>query len=311
MNNIRGKIFDIQGFSVHDGPGCRTLIFMKGCTLQCRWCSNPEGQTPYPVPMYNKTKCIFDKACIYACPNNAIKIIENSINIDRNKCVNCSTYACSKTCSTGAIKIAGYEISIDDLLTRIERDRQYWGDEGGITLSGGEPLFQSAFAEEILKCCYEKYIHTAIETCGNVPWTSYEKCIQYIDWIFFDLKHIDRQKHILGTGADNDLILNNIEKLFCNFTGRLVFRITIIPKFNDSDADIKKFAEFINSLPDEKDKTVNILSLHHYSKEKYKMLEKKYFSENLITPGKKRMNEIKNIFESYNINCFVDSDTSF
>ena len=310
MSNLTGTIFDIQGFSVHDGPGCRTLVFMKGCSLKCKWCSNPEGIKPFPIPMYNKSKCILDGTCVKACPKNAITIKNNSINIDRDKCISCSKKECAEKCITGAIKIAGYKISIEELFKKIQRDRQYWGEEGGITLTGGEPFSQDKFTFEILKKCYENYIHTAIETCGNIPWSVYSKSIKYIDWIFFDIKHINKQKHIEQTGIDNSLILDNISKLAKYFKERLIFRTVIIPDFNDSEKDITELGLFLQKLPRDK-KEINILSLHHLAKEKYNMLGEKYFSDNLDIPTKNKLDQIKDIFNSFDIECYINSDTPF
>ena len=310
MTKLTGTIFDLQGFSVHDGPGCRTLVFLKGCSLKCKWCSNPEGRELYPIPMYNESTCLMDGACIKACSQNAISLENNILKIDRTKCTSCNDRKCAEKCITGAVKIAGYEISVDELFKKIHRDRQYWGEEGGITLTGGEPFYQHKFATEILKRCYESYIHTAVETCGNVPWTIYEKSINFLDWIFFDIKHIDRKKHIKGTGSDNSRILNNAYKLAKNFNERLIFRTTIIPGYNDSVRDVTEFALFLKNLPRDK-KEINILSLHHLGKEKYKMLRENYFLENLEIPNQKKLDQIKDIFNSFDVTCYINSDTPF
>jgi pyruvate formate lyase activating enzyme len=308
---LNGTIFDIQGFSVHDGPGCRTLIFLKGCTLNCKWCSNPEGRNPDPVIMYNHSKCVHDNICIKSCPKNAISTDNNLLKIDRKKCESCNNIkTCVSECPTGALKIAGYRISVDDLFKKLQRDRDYWGKEGGITLTGGEPLFQANFAKKILKLCYESYIHTAIETCGNVPWTAYEKTIPYLEWIFYDIKHINNKKHIEGTGTSNHLILTNAQKLALNFKERLIFRTTIIPGYNDSKEDITELALFLSKLPRQK-KEINILSLHHLGREKYRMLGYPYFSNNLEIPKETKMEEIKNIFNNYKIECYINSNTPF
>ena len=310
MKNLSGTIFDIQGFSIHDGPGCRTLIFLKGCSLNCKWCSNPEGKEVYPVPMYNESKCLLDGACVKACSKDAISLEKNVLKIDKRKCASCYDRNCAEECSTGALKIAGYQISVDSLLKKIQRDRQYWGQEGGITLTGGEPFYQHEFATEILTRCHEGYIHTAVETCGNIPWPVYKNALKFIDWMFYDIKHIDNSKHIENTGADNSLILDNAYKLAKCFDGKLVFRTTIIPGFNDSKEDITKLALFLKELPRE-NKEINILSLHHLAKEKYKMLGEKYFSKNLDTPSEKNLEQIKGIFNSFEIKCYINSDTPF
>ena len=310
MEQLKGNIFDVQGFSVHDGPGCRTLIFLKGCTLKCKWCSNPEGQSSYLIPMYNKEKCIFDGACIKACPNEAISISSNKLVIDRKLCSNCETQVCAKKCTTGALKIAGTNITIDKLMDKIEHDRQYWGDQGGITLTGGEPLMHHTLATELLKRCYNKYIHTAIETCGNVKWDIYKEAIKYLDWIFLDIKFFDKEKHIAYVGTSNELIINNARKLAENFKGRLIFRTVIVPGYNTNHKDITELASFLSSF-NRPDTEVNILPVHHLSKEKYRMLDLKYYIDNLKIPSNAEMEKIKSLFESYNLKCYIGNNTPF
>ncbi len=310
MEQLKGNIFDVQGFSVHDGPGCRTLIFLKGCTLKCKWCSNPEGQSSYLIPMYNKEKCILDGSCIKSCPNKAISIFNNELVINRKLCSNCETQICAEKCTTGALRIAGLSITLNELIGKVEHDRQYWGDQGGITLTGGEPLMHHAFATELLKRCYNKYIHTAIETCGDVKWDIYKEAIKYLDWIFLDIKFFDKEKHIAYAGTSNEQILNNARKLAENFKGRLIFRTVIVPGYNTNHKDITELATFLSSL-NRPDTEVNILPVHHLSKEKYRMLDLKYYIDNLKIPSNVEMEKIKSIFESYNLKCYIGNNTPF
>lgn len=165
-----GVIFDIQGFSVHDGPGCRTLIFLKGCSMHCDWCANPEGRSPFPEPLWNKSKCTFDLKCLKACPNNAIRPEDGYLHINRELCRQCTSHDCEYSCLTGAMKMAGARMTVEEVFQKISRDRTYWGAGGGVTLTGGEPFIQPLFSSALLKRCYDAYIHTAAETCGNVPY---------------------------------------------------------------------------------------------------------------------------------------------
>ncbi|VAW29717.1 Pyruvate formate-lyase activating enzyme, partial [hydrothermal vent metagenome] len=144
---LKANIFDIQGLSVHDGPGCRTLIFMQGCTLNCKWCSNPEGISWKPVLVYNVEKCRLDGNCVRDCTFNAIEIKDNRLVIHRELCKDCNDYSCLKNCYTKALRVSAKEMSIPELMKIVQRDRQFWGNGGGITLSGGEPLLQIDFAE--------------------------------------------------------------------------------------------------------------------------------------------------------------------
>ncbi|MCX6248125.1 MAG: glycyl-radical enzyme activating protein [Bacteroidetes bacterium] len=301
-------LFDIQGFSVHDGPGCRTLLFLKGCSLQCSWCSNPEGLLPFPEPLYNSSKCIFDNLCTGACPRDAITPGDQTLCFDREKCHDCTTYECSKACCTGALKIGGYRISEEELMRKIRRDRQYWGSNGGITLTGGEPFLQPSVVSSFLKKCHLAFIHTAVETCGNISWKNIEPSLAYLDWIFFDLKQMDDVRHIAMTGASNKLILENARKLATAFPGRLVFRMPVIPGFNDDGEHIVQLCAFLNSI---KKDEINILPVHHLGREKYNLIGRSYYTDNFTPPEKESLAHIQSVFTSHGIRCYVGTDTPF
>lgn len=305
---INGNIFDIQGFSVHDGPGCRTLIFFKGCTLHCKWCSNPEGLSPFPEPLYKSQHCTFDSLCIEACEQHAIQKNGNMLVFDRAKCSHCQTYNCIKACCTGALNLGGYGISVEALYAKIIRDRQYWGANGGITLTGGEPFAQPTFAHAFLKRCYDAYIHTAVETCGNIPWENMEQSLPFLDWIFFDLKHMDPCKHEEATGSSNQLILRSALKLAQEFKGRLIFRMPVIPGFNDDSDHIAQMADFIQSTGR---KEINILPVHHFGREKHAMVSQSYYTSDYQSPVKGTMEAIRNKFEQSGIHCYISNDTPF
>jgi len=304
----KANIFDVQGLSVHDGPGCRTLIFMQGCTLNCKWCSNPEGISRKPVLIYNVEKCRLDGNCVSDCTFNAIEIKDNRLVIHRDLCKDCRGYSCLKNCYTKALRVSAKEMSIPDLMKIVQRDRQFWGNGGGITLSGGEPLLQIDFAEGFLKRCYDAYIHTAIETCGNLPWKHYERVLPYLDWIFIDLKNPDTRWHKEGTEAGNELIINNIVRLSRKFKGRLIVRIPVIPGFNDGDDILKRYVAFFreNNISE-----VNLLPLHHLGREKYRMVGLKYLMDIKNIPLKAEMAKISNVLAESGINCYTGSYTPF
>jgi pyruvate formate lyase activating enzyme len=303
-----GYIFDIQGLSVHDGPGCRTLIFLCGCTLSCFWCSNPEGISKNPVPMHFISKCILCGNCLNECPKNAIKIENNKHYISRELCSDCEENKCISKCYTDGLKLSGYEISVKKLLDIIQRDRQFWGNNGGITLTGGEPLLQIDFAKEILKLCHKSYIHTAIETCGNIPYKNFQQVIPFLDWIFFDLKHMDPKAHFSGTKSDNYLIIRNAKLLAAEFQGRLIFRFPIIPQFNDSDENIKSIISFLIEIGKNE---INILPLHHLGREKYPILNREYCGLDYPTPTEEYLLKLKKNFSDKGINCYLGSNTPF
>lgn len=303
-----GFIFDIQGFSVHDGPGCRTLIFLKGCSLHCTWCSNPEGIAPSPEPLYNLEKCISDLLCVDACPLQGILIDEGGLIFDRVKCSACTTFDCVKACCTGALRVGGYHTPIETIYAKIQRDRQYWGDKGGITLTGGEPYFQPEFARELLKKCFEGFIHTAVETCGNVPWKNIEPSLPWLDWIFYDLKHMDPEIHKSATGHSNKIILENALKLSEKFTGRMVFRMPVIPGFNDSGEHIKAMAAFILTTGRNE---INLLPVHHLGREKYSLLNREYAMDSSGIMSDEALRTIQSLFSNAGITCYLGSDTPF
>ena len=315
-----GHIFDIQGFSVHDGPGCRTVVFFKGCSLGCQWCSNPEGISFLPEPLYRESRCTFDGLCVDACSHTAISLSalgeSFQLNIDREICIKCSTHDCIKACCSGALNLGGYKIQVDDLYATINRDRQYWGAGGGVTLTGGEPFTQPEFAHDILKRCYEAYIHTAVETCGNVPWENYQKSLPYLDWIFYDLKTLQEAKSHQLTGqpvsaftrSPMPLILENATRLAREFAGRMVFRLPLIPGFNDNTENISATARFIQSTGRME---LNILPLHHMGREKYNLVGRPYYTTDFKIPIKDEVYKIAHQFESMGITCYVGSETPF
>ena len=309
QEKLSAVIFDIQGFSVHDGPGCRTLIFMKGCPLRCSWCSNPEGQLPYPEPLYRHEKCLMDLNCVTACTHQAIRQHENSLVIQKEHCRECVGHECIGSCYSRALELAGYTITLDDLFTKIQRDRPFWGSGGGITLTGGEPFVQHEFTYRFLKKCYNSHIHTAIETCGSIPWQNIEPSLEFLDWIFYDLKHADSVKHHTETGAGNELIFENALKISQRFNGRLIYRLPLIPAYNDSHEAIAGLASFIKSTGRYE---INILPMHHLGSEKYILAGKEnYRWKSRPIPDADSLSRVKGWFEDLGVKCYLGSETPF
>ena len=304
----KAYIFDIQGLSVHDGPGCRTLVFMQGCTLNCNWCSNPEGINHSPILLYNILKCRLDGNCVKDCNFGAIEIKNEQLLINRNFCNDCFEHSCLNNCYTKALSVSAKEMTVGELMKTINRDRQFWGLDGGITLSGGEPLLQIDFAEELLKQCYDSYIHTAIETCGNLPWKHFESVMPFLDWIFYDLKNPDTLLHKKKTGSGNELILSNAAKLSKEFSGRLIIRVPVIPGFNNSDEILEKYINFFreNNISE-----VNLLPLHHLGREKYKLLEREDTMDIDNIPTQNEMKQVSEAFINSGIKSYTGSYTPF
>jgi len=304
----KAYIFDIQGLSVHDGPGCRTLVFMQGCTLNCDWCSNPEGINKTPILLYNSEKCRLDGNCVEDCTFDAIEIVNNQLLVNRDYCKDCSDYACLKNCYTKALSVSAKEMGVVELMKIINRDRHFWGQDGGMTLSGGEPLLQIAFVEELLQQCYESYIHTAIETCGNVPWKNFEKVLPFLDWIFFDLKNPDNLIHQQSTGSGNEQILHNLARLSKEFKGRLIIRIPVIPGYNNTDRILKNYITFFK---DNNISEVNLLPLHHLGREKYPLVGRSYPMDLNSTPSIIQMEQMASAFKDSGITSYNGSYTPF
>ena len=316
---LKGRIFDIQAYSVHDGPGCRTLIFLSGCPFRCKWCANPESFKNVQGRLYRSTKCInsVDKPCtrcIDACPygaaqDNAEADPDHPIKFDYEKCNACTTFECVNACLQQAIELISKEYSVDEIMYILSRDRHYWSGNGGVTFSGGDPMVQSKFLLAVLKRCREAYIHTAIETEAGVPTETYLEVMKYIDFAFTDLKCMDSEKHKQFTGRGNEQVLANIRALATSdWPGRLVLRAPIIEGFNDNVENFHAVGEFMNDVGLEE---FNILPFHRLGVTKWEQLGMEYeFADCKPTPDDK-LQEIKRALESHGVKCYVGSDTPF
>ena len=272
IHQNKGLIFDIQRFSIHDGPGIRTLIFLKGCDLRCKWCSNPEGQVFEIQQLFDKRKCNLCLECVKCCPEKANKLENGIIVYHRDLCSLCGR--CVLNCISGARNISGKWMNVSEILNIVNEDEVFFRNSGGgVTLGGGEPTYQYNFISELLQELKNLNINTAIETCGYIEWKKLERLLGKIDWIIFDLKHIDYKKHRKYTGVSNKIILENLERLL-KIKKNVIVRITLIPGFNDSKKEKEQIISFIRSL----DETVIIdyLDYHELGKFKYGLLDRKY-----------------------------------
>lgn len=258
-----GKIFDIQRFSIYDGPGIRTNVFFKGCNLRCLWCHNPESQQMREQLLFRRDKCIGCGKCTALCGNT---FTEN--------CTACGK--CVEGCPASAREISGRTMTADAVVEAVLRDRAYYETSGGgVTLSGGEPLLQADFALEILRQCKANGLHTAVETAANVPWQTFEKVLPYLDLVLCDLKCIDEEKHKALTGVSNKTILENAEKLKHSDV-QLLFRMPVIPTCNDDEAE--KVAAFAGDTP------LEILAYHETGCGKYDALGMEYKLKEITPP---------------------------
>lgn len=258
-----GCVFDIQRFSIHDGPGIRTIVFLKGCPLHCRWCCNPESMRPEPELLFNPGLCIGCGQCRRVCPAGAL----GDAGVDRGRCTGCG--ACVEECYADALFMKGRIMTPGEVAAAALRDAPFYARTGGgVTFSGGEPLLQIDFLEETLRLCRDKGLNTAIETCGHVPWESIERIAPLVDVFLFDIKSTDDGAHLAYTGAGCGRIMENCERLV-KIANRVIVRIPVVPEFNFSAealTDIVRFAERIGVGE------VHFLPYHRMAASKYAFL---------------------------------------
>jgi pyruvate formate lyase activating enzyme len=326
----RGMIFDIKKYSINDGPGIRTTVFLSGCPLKCLWCHNPESQSLQPVLMYRENHCLGCGECIVACPENAISLgkenqytdlpdytdehgifLEKSAQIreicairvqkvftDRDKCTKCQT--CVSTCYSGAREFSGREMTVGQVMAQVEREIPFYDESGGgVTFSGGEPLMQPGFLSALLKACRRQEIHTCVDTSGFANWQVFEQIRGEVDLFLYDLKHIDSEKHREVTGVPNDVILENLRKL-AEHGHRIVVRVPLIPGINDDERNLVESAKFLASLPHLE--SVELMGYHDIAQAKYEALGREYKLLGLKGPAEVAMNNAANLLRSYGLN---------
>lgn len=286
-------IFNIQKFCVHDGPGIRTTVFFKGCPLKCMWCHNPESQNARKEMLYDKNKCTLCGKCISICPQGALVIEESIIKTDINKCNFCGK--CCIYCVNGAREIAGKEYTVDEVVNAVLKDKIFYEESnGGVTLSGGEPLINIDFVEELLMKLKSNNIHTAVDTCGAVNFDILERASKYTDLFLYDLKAMDDEKHIKYTGVSNKIIIENLKRL-SKIHNNINIRMPIIEGVN---ADFDHIGEVLRLIDGLGIVNVNLLPYHDISQHKYFKLGRTYNSEIMAKPSDDKMNSFKEIFES-------------
>lgn len=244
----QGIIFNIQRFSIHDGPGIRTTVFLKGCPLDCVWCHNPESKRGTPQLSWAASRCIGCRRCEAVCANGVHVYGEQGKAVLFDQCKVCG--ACVEACPAAALEIMGREVSAEEVMEEVKSDLPFYENSGGgMTLSGGEPAMQSTFAEELLRQAKEAGIHTAIETAGYIDWKVYERLLPYLDLILFDSKQMDPEKHRRYTGKSNEKIHENLRRL-CGKekTVEVIVRTPVIPGYNDEKENFQALAAFLNSL---------------------------------------------------------------
>jgi len=297
---IEGIISDIQKYSIHDGPGIRTVVFLKGCPLRCVWCQNPEAQDISAVLAYYEAKCVFCFQCVSSCPRKAIEVRKEAggkIKLFTNleKCDKCGI--CEKICPQQARRIIGEKKSVGEILEEVKKDVVFYRRSGGgVTLSGGELTMQAEFSRAILKCCQEENIHTAIETSGYVEWNVLKEILKFTDLVLYDLKHMDPNKHQEFTGVSNELILQNLSRSIDDGK-KVIIRFPLIPGFNDDMENIETMAKFIKKL--DKIQEIDVLPYHRLGKSKYQALQREYSGDKIRLPTRRQVEEVISFLASY------------
>lgn len=292
-DSVEGKIFNIMKYSVHDGPGIRNTVFLKGCPLNCWWCHNPESQKTQEQLMFFPNRCIGCMACIPACKQNAISAVNGMVVTDKSKCIDCGD--CTLVCFPEAREMAGKTMTVDEVVTEVLKDKDFYEQSGGgVTFSGGEPLMQPSFLIALLKELKEKGIHTTVDTSGFASRKTIEEVSKYTDLFLYDLKHMNSEKHEMYTGVTNNIILDNLK--FLEEMGKeIIIRIPIIPGINNSEEDLRAFSDFIKTLPNIKE--VNLLPYHKIGEEKYKRLGMPYKMSDVEEPSQEEMEFALNLMK--------------
>ena len=295
-HDLEGTVFDIQRFSLHDGPGIRTIVFLKGCPLRCRWCSNPESQKPSREIMYNAAKCIRCGTCREVCPKGAISDRNPQYPIVTELCDWCGL--CCEQCPTEALKWSGRLMRVSEALAAIENDREFYDSSGGgVTFSGGEPLHQPAFLRDLLAASHSKGIHNVVETSGFATWECFKEIITHTDLFLYDLKHMDPAVHKKMVGCDNRLILDNLEKLI-HSGANVIIRMPVIPHINDTEENINATAEFMTGRNIHE---IHLLPYHNFGESKYTRLGREYPLRNIDNLSAHDIEPARHLFERHGL----------
>jgi pyruvate formate lyase activating enzyme len=296
------RVLEILRMTNHNGPGFRTLVLFKGCPLHCVWCSTPESQKAELEFGIHPGRCSGCDKCLDACTYGAIQKEEEKLWIDPEKCEKCG--ACAEVCYYKALKTFGQPFTVDELVERIAKDKILYGHSGGgVTLSGGEPLFlQPEYTRDLCKDCQENGITVGIQTCGAVPWRHIEMVLPYVDFFLWDLKHMDSEEHRKYTGAGNEQILENARKVSESGVPMHI-RVPVIPGYNDTKENLEATCQFVKQLRNVA--AFDLLPVHHLGKIRYETLHRPYSIEKTELISDERMNDLKQFVEQCGVACGV------
>lgn len=302
---IKANLLEIQRMSTEDGPGIRTTVFLKGCSLQCSWCHNPESISSQKQLQWLQANCIGCQLCVEACPKQSLNYIDKQIIIDRNTCNACGI--CIEQCPTAALEILGQNITVDDIVHEVLKDKTYFEKSGGgVTVSGGEPTLQADFVAEFLKKMKENCIHTALDTCGLTNATAFEKILPYTDLLLYDIKEIDGKKHKEFTGSLNVKILNNLLTIWewMNIHRKpkeLWIRTPIIPNTTDTEENISGIGNFLKENNIQPDRW-ELCAFNNLCNDKYLRLGGQWKFENFDLLEEKKLNQLVAVAKNYVLN---------
>jgi pyruvate formate lyase activating enzyme len=301
MTSTTGIVFDIKKFSLHDGPGIRTTVFLKGCPLHCSWCHNPEGISPLPEIHFWDNRCLNCHECVQVCTPQALTNIDGVRAYDSTLCQGCGF--CADACPTEATEIVGTEMHVMEVIKEIEKDLLYYDQSGGgATFSGGEPLLQIDFLSELLAACKDRGIHTVVDTSGFVPFENLQQVLHNVDLFLYDVKIIDENKHIHFTGVPNGIILDNLVRLVQK-GARIIPRVPIIPGVNDHYEDIRQSCDFLISAGGFQE--VNLLPYHQTAASKYARMGMDFIFKGINPPTEERMDTIALEYEKLGFSVII------
>lgn len=298
-----GLVFNIQEYSVHDGPGIRTTIFLKGCPLRCLWCANPEGQSPYAEPLHARSRCRRCGTCFGVCPRKAVAAGQGGYpRFHREACSSCETRDCVRACPAQAVRVAGERWSPENLCGRVAgQARFYRNSGGGVTLSGGEPLVQPEFVNTFMDHCERAGLAIGIETCGLWDWSRLEGLVGRVDFIYFDLKCLSADRHQQLTGSGNGLILDNLRRL-ARSSARMIVSFPVVPGVNTVDGEPAAVAGLCRELGI---RAARLLPYHAFGAAKYEELDRDYQMQHVRSPSTEELETIRSEFAGRGIECAV------